>query len=471
VGASNESNPELIPGQYIITFADSVSDVPGLAKRIAAQYGHEPMFTYTSAIKGFAAELPDQAIDALQHNPQIERIEQDAVIGVSDTQAPPGSWGLDQIDQRTLTLDNSYSYANSGAGVTVYILDTGIRTTHVDFGGRASTGFSAITDAYSATDCNGHGTHVAGTAGSKTFGVAKAVTLISVRVLGCDGSGPTSGVVAGVDWVTKNRALPAVANMSLGGSSSSILSQAVQNSIGSGVVYAVAAGNSAIDACNVTPANVTAALTVGASNQLGSAESYSNYGKCVDLYAPGRMIYSTWYTSDSASTVLGGTSMASPHVAGVAALYLAAHPSATTAEATSAIVSGATPGLLSGVPVGTANLLLYSLVAGGSVPSDTTTTPTGGTSSPTSPDSPPVASFTSSCPHGKCSFDASSSSDDHGIVSYAWSFGDGSSANSASLVKTAHTYTAAGTYTVTLTVTDGTGQSRSKSATLVFKKL
>jgi subtilisin family serine protease len=265
------------------------------------------------------------------------------------------------VDQRTLPLSASYTWGTSGTGVHIYIIDTGIRTTHQDFGGRATWAFSSVKgkDGTLNTDCNGHGTHVAGTVGGTRFGVAKEVQLYAVRVLDCSGSGTWSGVIAGIDWVTANHRSPAVVNMSLGGSYTQALNDAVAGSIASGVVYAVAAGNSTTDACTFSPASTPTALTVGATTKLDGQASYSNFGSCVDLYAPGTFILSAYNRSDTDAVYLSGTSMAAPHVAGAAALYLETHPSASPAEVTATLLGAATPNVVAGVPAGSPNLLLF----------------------------------------------------------------------------------------------------------------
>jgi subtilisin family serine protease len=465
---------EVVAGQYIVTFDRSVSDPAGLATALAAQHGGRVGYVYSAALKGFSVSLNDAAVAALARNPQIARIERDAVVRGTDVQVSP-TWGLDRIDQHALPLDRSYGYTNDGAGVSVYIIDSGIRTTHREFSGRATGAFTAISDGRGAADCNGHGTHVSGTVGGVTYGVAKAVTLFAVRVLDCAGNGTTSGLIAGIDWVTQNRRLPAVANLSLATAKSATVNAAVQGSIDAGVVYAVAAGNNGGDACDYSPSSVSTVLTVGASGNNDAVQGFSNVGPCVDLFAPGQAIRSAYFVSDTSSVINAGTSMASPHVAGVAALYLSANPAATPAQVVSAITSTATSGVLTAVPAGTANRLLFADPTGASTspppppPADTTTTPPPVTPPP---DAPPTASFTKSCNRGKCTFDASASTDDKGVASYAWNFGDGTTASGgSSLVQVAHTFTTAGAYTVTLTITDSAGQIATKSLALFFKKL
>ncbi len=353
-------SPDAIPGRYIVVFKDGVgAGQMEAAMGAAARGGGSVDMTYSSAIQGFAASLPAQALEGLRRNPNIAYIEADQVITLEATQSG-ATWGLDRIDQRSLPLSTSYTYNYTGAGVTVYIIDTGILYGHNDFGGRASFGFDAFGG--NGSDCNGHGTHVAGTVGGSVYGVAKGTSLVAVRVLDCNGSGTTSGVIAGVDWVTANAVKPAVANMSLGGSKNTTLDNAVTNSVNSGVTYAVAAGNSNRDACNFSPARAAAAITVGATTSSDARASYSNYGKCLDLFAPGSSITSAWYTSNTALNTISGTSMASPHVAGVAALYLEANPSASPSAVTSAIVNNATTGKVTSAGRNSPNRLLYSLI-------------------------------------------------------------------------------------------------------------
>jgi subtilisin family serine protease len=328
----------------------------------------------------------------------------------------------------------------------VYVLDTGIRLAHQEFGGRASSGFTAINDGRGTDDCNGHGTHVSGTVGGATYGVAKSVSLVAVRVLNCRGSGTTSGVIAGIDWVTANHVKPAVANMSLGGGTSSSLDAAVSNSIAAGVAYAVSAGNSNANACNYSPARVGAAMTVGATTTSDARASYSNFGTCLDLFAPGSSITSAWSTSNTATNTISGTSMASPHVAGVAALVLQGTPGATPSAVRQSIVSNATTGKVTSAGSGSPNVLLYSAFA---------TAGGGGTNQP------PTASFTFGCTNLTCSFNGGGSDDSDGTIeTYAWSFGDGTSGSGTSAN---HAYGTGGTYTVTLTVTDNDGATGTSS--------
>ncbi|MGH9285066.1 MAG: S8 family peptidase, partial [Acidimicrobiales bacterium] len=314
-----------VPGHYIIVLQ------PGANPRaVAAIAGASPTFVYDAALNGFAATLNDPQLNGLRRHPSVAYIEEDQEVGNVTTQTG-ATWGLDRIDQRNRPVNGTFVYTRTGAGVTAYIIDTGIRASHQDFGGRApaTRGYDAIDGTLPADDCNGHGSHVAGTVGGATYGVAKGVTLVAVRVLNCDGSGTTAGVIAGVNWVTADHAgtAPAVANMSLGGGASSSLDTAVRNSIADGVSYAVAAGNGnvvgiAADACRYSPARVAEAMTIGASDSSDRKASFSNYGKCVDWFAPGVAITSAWSASDTATNTISGTSMATPHTAGVAALYL-----------------------------------------------------------------------------------------------------------------------------------------------------
>jgi len=356
---------QAIPQHYIVVLdvdaagrQGNLSAARSTASDLAFRAGAEVTNVYAHALNGFSARMSDNQAVALADDPRVAFVEEDSMMFATVNQINP-PWGLDRIDQRALPLNQTYSYTSTGSGVNAYIIDTGIRTTHTQFGGRASKVFDAIGDGQNGNDCNGHGTHVAGTVGGSTYGVAKAVRLFAVRVLSCSGSGSTSGVIAGVDWVTRNHVSPAVANMSLGGGVSNALDTAVRNSIASGVTYSIAAGNSNQNAANSSPARVSQAITVGASTQSDARASFSNFGSVVDIFAPGSGILSAYRTSDTATATLSGTSMAAPHVAGVAARYLQNNQGASPATVRNAIVNAATLNRLTGLPTGTANRLLF----------------------------------------------------------------------------------------------------------------
>jgi subtilisin family serine protease len=323
----------------------------GAASTVAAEhaqrFGANVEAVYENAIKGYAAAMPQNAVDGIAADPRVESIEPDAEVHALTTQSN-ATWGLDRIDQRALPLSTTFTYQRTGAGVKAYIIDTGIRTSHTQFGGRAIDGRDTVDGSLPAADCNGHGTHVAGTVGGSTYGVAKGVTLVAVRVLNCSGSGTTSGVIAGIDWVTGNHLAgqPAVANMSLGGGVSSALDTAVRNSIADGVSYAIAAGNAAANACNTSPARVTQAMTVSATMSNDQKASWANFGSCVDWFAPGVGITSAWSTSNTATRTISGTSMATPHTTGVAALYLQGSPGASPATVRTALFNATTKGVV-----------------------------------------------------------------------------------------------------------------------------
>ncbi|MEV7192240.1 S8 family peptidase [Streptomyces sp. NPDC093510] len=363
-----------IKGSYIVTLEKSVdrTAVAGKARELAGRHGGTVRHTYTSALRGFSIRMTEAAAKRLAADPAVARVEADGTARISGTQDNP-TWGLDRVDQRDLPLDKKYTYPNTASNVTAYVVDTGVRTTHQDFGGRAVSGYDFVDNDSNASDCNGHGTHVAGTVGGSAYGVAKGVKVVAVRVLDCGGSAPWSTVISGIDWVTRNAAKPAVANMSLEGDKNQSLNDAVANSIGSGVTWAVAAGNSGRDSCLTSPGSVGSALTVGATDSTDTRSVWnsglsSNYGTCLDVFAPGSNITSTSHTSDTGTTVKGGTSMASPHVAGAAALALSANPSWSPSQVHSKIVQDATTGKVKDAKSGSPNRLLY--VGTGSTPPD-----------------------------------------------------------------------------------------------------
>jgi subtilisin family serine protease len=355
-----------IPGRFIVTLRDEVDPLP-----VALEYGVRPIRVYEHVLSGFAGDLSDVLVEALRRDARVLRVEQDGIVAAVETQNP-ATWGLDRIDQRALPLDSSYTYAHTGAGVTAYVIDSGIRYGHVDFGGRASFGFDAMADSavQRGADCNGHGTHVAGTVAGAAYGVAKAARLVSVRVLGCDGSGSFSGIIAGMDWVAANGTLPAVANISIGGlvpQRSASVDAATASLVASGVTVSLAAGNGipnggvGIDACSGTPGGHPDAITVGASDKTDKKTVWSNFGDCVDLFAPGSSIVSAIHTNDTGTAVKSGTSMAAPHVAGVAALYLEQAPRAAPATVKAALLDATTRAVVQ-LSLSGANHLLYSRV-------------------------------------------------------------------------------------------------------------
>jgi aqualysin 1 len=361
-----ESQP--IPGRYIVVFTDQVRDPSATALAMMRGRGGELHFTYAHTIKGFAATIPHAAFQAVRMNPNVLYVEQDQRVSLTAVQSN-APWGLDRIDQRDRPLDGTYQYSTTAASVYAFIIDTGIHASHAEFSGRVEPGATAINDGRGAGDCNGHGTHVAGTLGGATWGVAKEVRLVPVRVLDCDGSGTLSGVVAGVDWVAgQTQRRPAVANMSLGGGASSSLDSAVAKAVSAGVTMVVAAGNSSADACNYSPAREATAFTVGATTSRDARASYSNFGTCLNIFAPGSSIKSAWHTGNTATATVSGTSMAAPHVAGVAALKLANNPDASPALVAEFLTGNASENKLSSIGGGSPNLLVHSLTEPGTKP-------------------------------------------------------------------------------------------------------
>ncbi|MGW6010504.1 S8 family peptidase [Streptomyces sp. NPDC055210] len=361
--------PGAIADSYIVTLhADAAQAGSAEGRALAEEYGATVERTYRKALNGYAVEASAAEARRFAADPAVASVVQNRVFSIRTTQPAPPSWGLDRIDQAALPLNRSYTYDDTaGEGVTAYIIDTGVRITHTDFGGRASYGYDAVDNDNTAQDGHGHGTHVAGTVGGTSYGVAKKAKIVGVRVLNNSGSGTTAQVVAGIDWVTSRAVKPAVANMSLGGTADTAIDTAVRNSIASGVTYAVAAGNETTNASTRSPARVTEAITVGATTSTDAKASYSNYGAVLDLFAPGSSITSAWGTGDSATNTISGTSMATPHVTGAAALYLADNPTAGPAAVQSALVAAATSGVVTGPGSGSPNRLLR-VGGGGTTP-------------------------------------------------------------------------------------------------------
>lgn len=354
-------SPTAVKDSYIVTLKKTagLKAASSAGKGLIKEYGGSVNKTFGAALNGYSATLSATEAKRLAADPSVASVEQNQTVHLADTTQSSAPWGLDRIDQAALPLSGTYTYPDSaGSGVTAYVIDTGVRITHQQISGRASYGYDAVDGDTTASDGNGHGTHVATTIAGTTYGVAKKANIVAVRVLDNSGSGTTAGVIAGIDWVTANHSGPSVANLSLGGGASTTLDTAVRNSIASGVTYAVAAGNSSANASSYSPARVTEAITVGATTSTDARASYSNYGSVLDIFAPGSSITAGWYTSDTATNTISGTSMATPHVAGAAAVYLTSHTSATPAAVASALTSGATANVVTSPGSGSPNQLL-----------------------------------------------------------------------------------------------------------------
>jgi len=452
----------VVKDSFVVALNDSPSlqaaGVDATAAALRTRYGGTIGHVFRTALHGFEISLSEAAARHLAADPAVRYVQRNGIYTISGTQAGPPSWGLDRIDQHNLPLDSSYAYPTTASNVHAYIIDTGIRFTHTDLGGRATSGIDEI-DGGTADDCHGHGTHVSGTVGGTSFGVAKGVQLVGVRVLDCNGSGTTAQVTAGIDWVTANAVKPAVANMSLGGGIDTTLDNAVTNSISSGVTYAIAAGNSNANACNFSPARVPAAITVGATDISDNRASFSNFGTCVDIFAPGVNITSSWNSSDTATNTISGTSMATPHVTGAAALVASANPGWTPQQVRDFLVNNATNGVVAGPGTGSPNKLLFVVNAPAGNDFSISVSPTSGTVTAGGSTTATVSTATTSGSAQTVNLSAS------GLPSGATaSFSPTSvtSGGSATMTIATSTSTPAGSYTITIT---GTGSSATRTTT------
>ncbi|MEE4417765.1 S8 family peptidase [Streptomyces bugieae] len=349
--------------RYIVVLKDTAGPAASAraeATRLTRAHGGKVRHTYGTVLHGYAAEMTAGEARLTAADPAVAYVEQDAVQHSSTTQNDPPSWGLDRIDQHSLPLDHGYTYGTTASNVTAYLVDSGLRTTHTQFQGRAGIGVDEVGDGRNGQDCLGHGTHVAGTVGGKDYGVAKGVKLVAVRVTDCNDRASTSAIIAAADWITAHAAKPAVVNMSINGPVSSSEDTAIKKSIASGITWVVSSGNGGTDACKNSPGDIADAIVVNNSDSSDTRRSSSNYGACTDLFAPGTSITSAWNTSDTASNTISGTSMAAPHVTGAAALWLAAHPTAAPAGVQAALINSATTGNIASAGANTPNRLLYT---------------------------------------------------------------------------------------------------------------
>ncbi|MFG2049576.1 S8 family serine peptidase [Micromonospora sp. NPDC048935] len=453
-----------VSDSYIVVFKESAvsrAQVGATASGLVGQHGGAVVRTYSTALRGFEITAGAKAAARIAAHPEVAYVEQNHTVRISGTQPNPPSWGLDRVDQRNLPLDNSYTYPNTATNVHAYIIDTGIRFSHNDFGGRATSGYDAV-DGGSADDCNGHGTHVAGTVGGSSYGLAKGVQLVGVRVLNCSGSGTNAGVIGGVDWVTANAIKPAVANMSLGGGANSSLDTAVRNSINSGVTYGLAAGNdNGANACNTSPARTTEAITVGSTTSTDARSSFSNIGTCLDIFAPGSSITSAWYNSDTATNTISGTSMATPHVVGAAALVASANPTWTPQQVRDYLVNNATNNVVTNPGTGSPNKLLY-VVNDGTPPADDFSVGVSPAAGSTAPGGSVSATVTTATTSGSAQLVSLSASGLPSGATASFSPATVTSGSSSALTIATSASTPSGTYSVSVT---GAGTAGTRSAT------
>ncbi|MBO4204564.1 S8 family peptidase [Micromonospora echinofusca] len=452
-----------VADSYIVVFKDtavSSARVGTTAQDLVTRHGGTVARTYSAALRGFEIKASAKAAARIAASPDVAWVSQNHTVSITGTQSPTPSWGLDRSDQRALPLDNSYTYPNTASNVTAYIIDTGIRTSHSDFGGRATWGTNTVDT--NNTDCNGHGTHVAGTVGGNAYGLAKGARLVAVKVLNCQGSGTYAGVISGIDWVTANAQKPAVANMSLGGGADASVDTAVRNSINSGVTYGLAAGNdSGGNACNTSPARTAEGITVGSTTNTDARSSFSNIGTCLDIFAPGSSITSAWNTNDTATNTISGTSMATPHVVGAAALVASANPSWTPQQVRDYLVNNATNGVVTNPGTGSPNKLLY-VVNDGTPPTDDFSVSVSPNSGSTAPGGSVTATVATATTNGSAQSVSLSASGLPSGATASFNPATVTSGGSSALTISTSASTPPGTYPVTVT---GTGTSGSRTAT------